>query len=164
MIGASLLFYIVLVLAHFALRPLVGGPAPVDFLTIAVIVFALRNRAALAAVVGTIAGLGSDAVLAGDFGAGALAYCMLGFAVSMMKGLFIDEDIRLSALFVFLGKWAFDVLFVVTSTGELGRSKVTDVLVWSPMAAVFTAFVAVLLQPVLQRLDGSGPVRRRISR
>ncbi len=164
MIGASLLFYFVLVLAHVSIRPLLGGPAPVDFLTIAVILFALRNRPALAAGLGMVAGLGIDAVLTGDFGASALAYCGLGFTVSMMKGLFIDEDIRLSALFVFLGKWAFDVVFLVTSTREVGRSMLADVLVWSPIAASLTAVVAVVLQPVLQRLDGSSPVRRRMAR
>ena len=47
------------------------------------------------------------------FGAGALAMSAIGFTASWLKAVFFADDVLLNALFFFLGKWAFDVIFVL---------------------------------------------------
>ena len=54
--------FILLLIAHYTVRPLIGGRAPVDFLAIAVLFSAVRLRPGAAALLGFAVGLTIDAL------------------------------------------------------------------------------------------------------
>ena len=74
--------FALLLTAHFAIRPLIGGRAHVDFVVIAILFAAVRMRPGFAAVVGLLTGLALDALAPGTFGASALALTVVAFGAS----------------------------------------------------------------------------------
>jgi len=103
-LARTLLAFVVLIVLHYTVRPLLGWRAAPDFLVIALLVVSIRVRPGTAAVVGLCVGLISDALDLQAFGAGALAMCVVGFAASWLKAVFFADDIILNALFLFAGK------------------------------------------------------------
>ncbi len=60
----------------------------------------------------------------------------------------------LNALFFFLGKWAFDVIYMLAGRhGDLGQLAI-QIFVWSPLTAAVTALFGLvtllILRPVLR--------------
>ena len=151
------LVFALLVLLHYTVRPLLGGRAPLDFLVIAVLVAAVRLRPGLAALLGLAVGIVSGA-LAPTIGPGALALSVVAYAASWLKAIFFADNVALSALFFFVGKWTFDVLYLVVEHRLQGAELVMQLLLWSPLAATLTALAGVvlllLLRPVLGRSPG----------
>ncbi len=137
--------FLVLVAAHFSLRPLLGGPVPIDFLCLAVLFAAVRVRPGAAAVIGFLSGLGIDSVALQGFGTSALAFTIVAFGASWLKAVFFADNLGLTALFVFLGKWAFDVVYVLIIGGVPDGQVLVQLLLWSPLAAALTAVVGVAL-------------------
>ena len=152
-VRAVIVFGLLLVL-HYTLRPLLGWRAPIDFLVIAVLLAAVRIRPGSAALFGLALGLATDSLNASGFGAGALAMSVIGFAASWMKAIFFADNIALNGFFFFLGKWVFDILLVVAEQRLSGGDMVTQLLLWSPLAAANTALAGIvlliLLRPVLE--------------
>ena len=109
----TLLAFVILVILHYTLRPLLGWRAGPDFLVIATLLVAIRVRPGVAALFGLCVGLVSDSVDVHVFGAGALAMTAIAFTASWLKAVFFADDVLLNALFFFLGKWAFDVIYVL---------------------------------------------------
>ena len=134
----------VLVVLHFTLRPLLGWRAAPDFLIIALLLIAIRMRPGSAAVTGFVIGIVADTLALHAFGAAALAMSLVGFAASWLKAVFFADDVSLNAFFFFLGKWAFDVLYLVAEHRVGGTELVTQVFLWSPLAAAVTAFAGLL--------------------
>jgi rod shape-determining protein MreD len=150
----TLLAFIILVLLHYTLRPLLGWRAGADFLVIATLLVAIRVRPGAAALIGLCVGLVADSVDIHVFGAGALAMTAIGFTASWLKAVFFADDVLLNALFFFLGKWAFDVIYVLAGArGDVGQVAI-QLFVWSPLSAAVTAIfglVALLiLRPILR--------------
>lgn len=141
------LLFAALVGAHYFLRPLLGWRVSVDFLVIAVLLIAVRVRPGVAAVIGFVLGLVGDSLSPATFGAGALAMTLVGFGASWLKAVFFSDNVFLHAFFFFMGKWAFDSVFIVASRQGSAYEMATQVVLWSPMAAAVTAVagVAVLL-------------------
>ncbi len=151
----ALSVFIVLVAAHFSIRPLLGGPAPIDFLCLAVLFAAVRVRPGAAAVIGFLSGLGLDSLALEGFGTGALAFTVVSFGASWLKAVFFADNLGLTALFVFLGKWAFDVVYILISGGVPDGQVLVQLLLWSPLSAALTALVGVLLLVLARPVFGT---------
>jgi rod shape-determining protein MreD len=158
--GAALrvaLAFALLVLLHYTLRPLLGWRAPIDFLSIAVLLVAVRMRPGLAAVIGFAIGLASDAITPSAFGSGALGLSVVAYLASWLKAVFFADNIALSATFFFVGKWTFDTLYLVSERRLQGPELLMQLLLWSPLAATVTALSGVLLLLLLRPLLGRSP-------
>ncbi len=144
--------FALLVAAHFGVRPLVSGRVNVDFLVIAILFAAVRIRPGLAAVVGFAAGLAVDALAPGTFGAATLVMTGIAFGASWTKAVFFADHVALTGLFVFLGKWLFDIGYVVVGGSVHGVELVVLLLLWSTLSAALTAVVAIVLLTVFRPL------------
>ena len=115
-------------------------------------------RPGVAAVAGFLIGLVADALTPEAFGAGALAMTLVGFTASRMKAGFFAENIGLNAVFVFIGKVAHDVVYLVAEQRLGGGALLAQLLGWTPLAALVTAMVGLLvmalLRPTLERRHG----------
>jgi rod shape-determining protein MreD len=144
--------FALLLAGHFFVRPLFFGRANVDFVVIAILFSAVRMRPGLAAVVGFLTGLAVDALAPGSFGASALVLSLVAFGASWIKAVFFADHVALTGLFVFGGKWSFDVAMTLLTGGVSGVSLVVSLLLWSPLSAALTALLAVLLLTVFRPL------------
>lgn len=153
-LARTLVAFVVLVLLHYTLRPVLGWRVGPDFLIIALLLVAIRVRPGTAAVLGLVMGIVADSLELHAFGAGALAMCCIGFGASWLKAVFFADDMFLNAFFFFAGKWAFDVLFLLAEHRIGGGELVRELLVWSPITAVITALWGLLtlliLRPILR--------------
>lgn len=151
--GRSLAIVVVvaaLVALHFTLRPILDWRAGVDFLVIAVLVVAVRVRPGVAAFVGFIVGLVGDTLSPESLGAGALAMTVVGFIASRLKAAFFAENLLLNAVFVLVGKLAFDTMFLIAEQ-RLGPAALAGQLfVWTPLAAIVTAVAGLLVMTVVR--------------
>ena len=134
-----------LVALHFIVRPLLGWRVAPDFLVIAVLLTSVRVRPGAAALVGFLTGLVADAIAPTSFGAGALGMTVVGFGASWLKAVFFADNVFLHGFFFFLGKWAFDLVYTMTGTRGGTVDVLTQLLIWSPLAAIVTAVTGVLV-------------------
>lgn len=153
-IARGVITFIVLLLLHYTLRPLLGWRAPIDFLLLAVLVSAVRLRPGFAALLGFMVGLIADSLTPDSLGAGALAMAAVAYAASWLKAVFFAESLALNALFFFAGKWLFDIVYFVAEQRVSGVELVQQLLLWSPLSAAATAVagvvVLVLMRPLLE--------------
>jgi len=153
--GSALLAWVgfaFLLTANFAVGPLFSGRATIDFIVIAILFSSVRMRPGLAAVTGLLTGLAVDALAPGSFGAAALVLTLVAFGASRLKAVFFAEHVALTGLFVFAGKWLFDIAMTLLTGGTSGTSVIVRLLWWSPLSAVLTALLAVLLLTVFRPL------------
>jgi rod shape-determining protein MreD len=140
---------------HFTLRPILDWRAGVDFLVIALLVLAVRTRPGTAAVAGFILGLVSDAMTPEALGAGALAFTIVGFSASRLKAAFFADNVAVNAVFVFVGKLSADIIFLLAEQRLGGGALLAQLLIWTPLAAVVTSLVGLvvlaLVRPTLER-------------
>jgi rod shape-determining protein MreD len=145
---------ILLIVLHYSLRPLLAWRAPVDFLLIALLFGAVRMRPGVAAGYGFLLGLMADALALGGFGASAIAMTLVGFAASWLKAVFFADNLALNAFFLFLGKWAFDIIFFLAERRMHGMELLMQIGPWSLLSAAVTAMAGVLtlmlLRPLLE--------------
>lgn len=144
--------FALLVTAHFGVRPLFGSRVMVDFLVIGVLFAAVRMRPGLAALLGFALGLAVDALAPATFGAAMIALTVIAFGASWLKAVFFANHIALTGLFIFLGKWCFDAIYVLLSGSVRGVDLVVRLLLWTPLAAALTAAVAILLLTIFRPL------------
>ena len=156
--GARVTLVVLLLLAlQFTVRPFLGWRAPIDFLTIAVLLAAVRVRPGVAALIGLALGLIADALTPSAFGSGALALTLVAYGASTLKAVFFADNAALSALFVFAGKWIFDLVYLVSERRVRGAELLVQLLLWSPLAATVTALCALLLLLALRPVIGRAP-------
>jgi rod shape-determining protein MreD len=150
----TLLLCAVLIFLHYTLRPLLAWRASADFLIIALLLASVRVRPGVAAVIGLLIGLASDSVALGAFGAGALAMTLIGYSWSRLKAVFFADHVLLNGFFLFLGKWAYEVMMNLVEHRMQGAELLMQILVWSSLSAAVTAVAGVLalmlLRPVLE--------------
>jgi rod shape-determining protein MreD len=150
----TILLCTVLVLLNYTLRPLLAWRASADFLIIALLLASVRVRPGVAAIFGFVLGLASDSLALGAFGAGALAMTLIGFGWSRLKAVFFADHVLLNGFFLFLGKWAYEVVMNLVERRMHGAELVMQLLVWSSLSAAVTAVAGVLalmmLRPVLE--------------
>jgi rod shape-determining protein MreD len=144
----------ILIFLHYTLRPLLSWRAAPDFLIIALLLASVRVRPGLAAMFGFILGLTSDSVALSSFGAGALAMTLIGFVWSRLKAVFFADHVLLNGFFLFLGKWAYEIVMNLVERRMHGAELLMQILVWSSLSAAVTAVAGVLalmlLRPVLE--------------
>jgi rod shape-determining protein MreD len=144
--------FVILVLLHYTLRPLLGWRAPMDFLVLALLLAAIRVRPAFGAILGLALGIVSDSLTPDALGAGAIAMTIVGYLASWLKAVFFADNIALNAFFFFLGKWVFDVIYFTVEHRLGGIELVQQLLLWSPLSAAATAIAGILLLFVMRPL------------
>jgi rod shape-determining protein MreD len=148
----ALFVFAALVVMHYSIRPLLGWSAPIDFLIIAILLTSVRVRPGTAAIVGFVVGLAADSQTPAAFGCGALALTGVAYAASWLKAVFFADNLALNGIFFFLGKWVFDVAYVLVERRLRGLQAVTQLLIWSPLSAAVTAVAGLLLLVLLRPL------------
>jgi rod shape-determining protein MreD len=151
-IARALATFLILVLLHYTLRPLLGWRAPMDFLILALLLAAIRVRPAAGALIGLALGIVSDSLTPDALGAGAIAMTIVGYLASWLKAVFFADNIALNAFFFFLGKWVFDLIYFIVEHRLLGIELVQQLLLWSPLSAAATAVAGVVLLFVMRPL------------
>lgn len=150
----TVLLCAILIFLHYTLRPLLAWRASADFLIIALLLAAVRVRPGVAAIFGFVLGLASDSLAVSAFGAGALAMTLIGFTWSRLKAVFFADHVLLNGFFLFLGKWAYEIVMNLVERRMHGAELLMQILVWSSLSAAVTAVAGVLalmlLRPVLE--------------
>jgi rod shape-determining protein MreD len=144
--------FLILVLLHYTLRPLLGWRAPMDFMILALLLASIRVRPAVGALIGLALGIVSDSLTPDSLGAGAVAMTVVGYLASWLKAVFFADNIALNAFFFFLGKWVFDLIYFIAEHRLGGIELVQQLLLWSPLSAAATAVAGVLLLFVMRPL------------
>jgi rod shape-determining protein MreD len=119
---------------------------------VALLLGAVRMRPGAAAVYGFILGLVADSLGVTVFGAAALGMSIVGFAASWLKAVFFADNLALNGFFLFVAKWAFDLIFLAVGAMQSSADLVMQIFVWSPLAAAVTAVAGVLVLSVLKPL------------
>ena len=148
----ALVTFMILVLLHYTLRPLLGWRAPMDFLLLALLLASIRVRPAAAALIGLAMGLVADSLTPESLGAAAIAMTIVGYLASWLKAVFFADNLALNAFFFFLGKWAFDIIYFVVEGRLGGIELIQQLLLWSPLSAAATAVAGILLLLVMRPL------------
>ena len=148
----AIITFLIFVVLHYTLRPLLGWRAPMDFLVLALLLGAVRVRPGTAAVLGFIIGLVSDSLAPEALGAGAMAMTVVGFGAAYLKAVFFADNIVLNAFFFFLGKWVFDIIYFLGEQRVHGVELVQQLLLWAPLSAAVTAAAGVLLLFIMRPL------------
>jgi len=144
--------FLILVLLHYTLRPLLGWRAPMDFLLLALLLASIRVRPAVAAIIGLVLGIVSDSLTPEALGAGAVAMTVVGYLASWLKAVFFADNLALNAFFFFLGKWVFDIIYFSVEQRLGGIELIQQLLLWSPLSAAATALAGILLLLIMRPL------------
>lgn len=148
----GLISFVILVVLHYTLRPLLGWRAPIDFMLIAVLLLSIRVRPGAAAIIGFFVGLVADSLTPDSLGAGAIAMTAVAYTASWLKAVFFADNLALNAFFFFVGKWMFDTLYFVGERRLDGVQLIQQVFLWSPLSAAATAVAGVLLIVMMRPL------------
>ena len=148
----TILVCAILIVLHYTLRPLLAWRASVDFLIVALLLGSVRLRPGYAAIYGLLLGLTADSLGVDRFGVAAIAMSAVGFAGSWLKAVFFADNLALNAFFLFLGKWVFDLIFLLVGRGLHGSELAMQIFVWSPLSAAVTAAAGVLALSILRPL------------
>ncbi len=148
----GLISFVILIVLHYTLRPLLGWRAPIDFLLIAVLLLSIRVRPGAAAIIGFLVGLIADSLTPDSLGAGAVAMTVVAYLASWLKAVFFADNLALNAFFFFVGKWMFDMLYFVGEQRLSGVQLVQQIFLWSPLSAAATAIAGVLLIVMMRPL------------
>jgi rod shape-determining protein MreD len=148
------LAFLILVVLHYTLRPMLGWRAQPDFLLIALLLVAIRVRPGTAALIGLATGFVADSLAPHAFGAAALAMALVAYGASWLKAVFFAEHLALNAVFFFLGKWAFNAVYLIVERRFGGGELLLEIGVWSSLSAAVTAFMGLLtllvIRPILR--------------
>jgi rod shape-determining protein MreD len=153
----TLLLFALLLAMHFTVRPVLQWRVAPDFLVIAVLLAAVRVRPGVAALVGFVTGLMADALSPSTFGAAAVALTTVGFGASWLKAVFFSDNVVLHAFFFFLGKWAFDVVFLLVARQHDIFGWLTQVALWSPLSAGATALAGLVVLMLFRGMLEASP-------
>jgi rod shape-determining protein MreD len=151
-----ILAFIILVVLHYTLRPVLEWRTSIDFLLIALLLAAVRMRPGAAAVLGFAMGLVADSLSVGAFGA-TLAMTVVGFAASWLRAVVFAENLVLHAAFFFAGKWLYDIIFLLVERRVKGLDLVFQLLIWSPLTAMVTALAGLLVLIIMRPMLDTQP-------
>jgi rod shape-determining protein MreD len=143
---------VILIFLHYTLRTLLAWRASIDFLIVALLIGSVRMRPGVAALYGFVLGLVSDSLAVNSFGSAALAMSIVGFSASWLKAVFFADNLALNGFFLFLAKWAFDLVVLVAGHHTHGAELMMQIFVWSPLAAAVTAIAGVIALSLLKPL------------
>lgn len=137
--------FLLLIVLHYTVRPLVGARISLDFMVVAVLLAAVLVRPGIAALIGLATGLIADSLTPLSFGAGAFALSAVGSTASWLKATVFGDNILQQVVFLAAGKWAFDIMYLIVER-RLGLADLAVQLVlWSPLSAIATGIVGALI-------------------
>ncbi|SRR6266581_1452782 len=148
----TILVCAILIVLHYTLRPLLAWRASVDFLIVALMLGSVRLRPGYAAIYGFFLGLVADSLGVSGFGVAAVGMSVVGFGASWLKAVFFADNLALNGFFLFLGKWIFDLIFLIVGQRLHGAELAMQVFVWSPLSAAVTAAAGVVALSILRPL------------
>ncbi|MFN8581823.1 MAG: hypothetical protein U0163_12715 [Gemmatimonadaceae bacterium] len=64
--------------------------------------------------------------------------------------MFFADNVVLHAFFFFVGKWAYDIIYVLAERRLGVTDAAVQLLLWSPLSAALTALVGLLLLLLLR--------------
>ncbi len=142
------LFVAALVVLHFVLRIGLGwGHLAPDLLVMALLIAARDMRPGRAAGLGLLLGILDGAVIPFALGGSAMALTVLGYLGARTRDLVAGESLLFLALYLFVGKWLFDVLLHLF-TGAIVQPHATSLVLISPLAALYAAVVGVFAMSI----------------
>lgn len=142
---------VVLVVLYFVLRVGLGlGRLVPDLLVVALLIAAREMRAGRAAGLGLLLGVLDGAIVPPTLGASAFALTLLGFLGARSREVFGGESAIFMLLYLFLGKWLYDLLFSVVAGSVTRPGAASSLLLISPLTALYAA-VAGLVAASLYR-------------
>lgn len=150
---------VALLLLEFYLRPsLVEARGMPDFVMLALLLLAIRQRPGVAAVIGFMVGLMVDVMTPARFGAGILAHVLVGWGAAWGRSVFFADNLLVTAGVFFLGTWARNFLVLLFSGTSPGR-LLTELVTWSALQGATTALVGVVIVILFRdwlamRMDG----------
>lgn len=147
-----------LLLLHLTLHVGFGvGAAAPDLFTLALLIVARQSHMAVAAGVGLALGLLEDAQGLLAFGANGIAMALVGALGARTRDFFVGDSYLFMASYLFLGKWARDVLHWVAMGAENRTMGFGMLMVDAGAAALYLTVVGLVLvfgTGVLQRSGG----------
>lgn len=147
-------FILILVILHFILHVAIGlSTSAPDLLTIALLLSARRLNGAVAAGVGLVFGLIADALSLSAFGALAVVYTVLGFLGARSRDLFEGDSLLFVGVYVFIGKWLCNALYLVMTHASRGDPWGT-LLSNAPVAAIYAAVSAMIALTLYRAATG----------
>lgn len=133
-----------LVVLHFVLRVGLGlGALAPDLLVVATLLASRQMRPGSAAGLGLFLGILEGSLVPFGLGSAAVALTLLGYLGSRSRDIFSSEGLLSLAIFLFAGKWLFDII-LSTVSGEILRPLASELLVVSPLAALYAAAAGLL--------------------
>ena len=147
---------VVLVVLHFLLHLGIGldEGAP-DLLTVALLLAARDVGTGAGAGIGFVLGLLEDAFSVLAFGASTLAMTLVGAAGSVTRELFVGDSLSFLVAYLFLGKWARDLIHWALMGEGLREPFVQALLVEGSLAAVYATAVGLVALAVTGALTES---------
>jgi rod shape-determining protein MreD len=139
MILRVIVVFLILIVLHFTLRPALQWRTAIDFVLIATMMLSVRIRPGAAALLGFATGLLVDVQNPATLGSSALGLSAIAFGASFLKASFFSDKTSMNAALFFLGKWGYDVIFLVVTGGVSTGDSLGQFLLWSPLAAALTA-------------------------
>jgi cell shape-determining protein MreD len=132
-------FIVLLVALHFVLRVGMGlGLLVPDLLVVALLLAARRVRPGPTAGLGLLFGV-LDGAVNPPLGPSAVAFTLLGFAASRMRDALAGDSPVTLALYLFAGKWLYDIARYVVVAATTTAGPVSELLLLSPLAALYAA-------------------------
>lgn len=141
-----------LIFAHLLLRVGFGLQNEVpDFMLLALLLasrfLSLRAGAGLGFVLGTV----EDSFSPLSFGASIFAMTLVGTAGALVRNLFVGRSVFFQATYFFLGKWVCDCLSWLVSNPSSRGGLVDQVLIESPLMALYVAATGVAIRFLVAR-------------
>lgn len=148
---------VLLVVLHFVLHVGFGFEAGApDLATLGLLIAARELRTGSAAGMGFLIGLLEDALNDLAFGASTLAMTVVAVAGSRSRDLFVGDSLTFVLLYFFTGKWVRDLIQWTITAPELREPFERSMLIDSVVAAVYLAFVGLLLVRIFGSRDEGG--------
>jgi rod shape-determining protein MreD len=115
-----------------------------DFMVLALLLLAIRQRPGTAAVTGFVIGLLVDVLTPARFGAGILAHILVGWGAAWGRGVFFADNLLVTGALFFAGTWVRDVLMQLFSGTSIGQLAL-EAAWWAPLQGATTAAVGVVI-------------------
>lgn len=138
----ALLLYVLHFLLHVGLSYGRGAP---DLITLAVLLLAREVSMGRAAVAGLFLGLSEDALSVLAFGANSVAMTIVGVGGALTRDLFVGDSRLFLISYVFLGKWARDLIHWIAVGEGLRQPFVEQVVIEGGIASAYLAGVGLVV-------------------
>ena len=139
---------VVLAFLHFFLHLGLGWDLAPDLLTVSLLLAAREVGMGTAAGIGFAFGLLLDAFSLLAFGANAVAMTVLGAAAARTRDWFVGDSFFFVTSYLFLGKWAKDLLHWVAVGDAVREPFLQAILLGASLDALYVAVVGVLVVTV----------------